>query len=241
MKDISFLIKTPIAHRGYHNSRYPENSIGAFKNAIKNGYTIELDVHLTKDSKIVVFHDKMLKRVCGVNKSIEELTYEELSKYNLFDTKYKIPLLKEVLDLVNGKVGLLIETKVFKFDGKLEKELSKLLDSYNGPFAIQSFNAFSIDWFRKNKNNYIRGLLSSDFTDKKVSTLRKMIGKTLIVDILLKTDFISYDLKSLPNLFIKTKRKKKMVLSWNIKTKDEYKKAILYSDNIIGENLKDYI
>lgn len=241
MKDISFLTNAPIAHRGYHNSKYPENSIGAFKNAIKYGYTIELDVHLTKDSKIVVFHDRTLKRVCGVNKCIEELTYKELSKYNLFDTKYKIPLLKEVLDLVNDKVGLLIETKVFKFDGKLEEELSKLLDDYNGSFAIQSFNIFSINWFKKNRKHYIRGLLSSDFIDKKVSNLKKMIGKTLLADIILKTDFISYDIKALPNLFIKTKRKKKLVLSWNIKNNDEYKKAILYSDNIIGENLKDYI
>ena len=144
MKDISFLTNTPIAHRGYHNSKYPENSIAAFKNAMKYGYTIELDVHLTKDYKIVVFHDKTLKRVCNIDKCIEELTYEELSKYNLFDTKYKIPLLKEVLDLVNGKAGLLIETKVIRFNGKLEEELSKLLDNYKGPFAVQSFNIFSI-------------------------------------------------------------------------------------------------
>lgn len=241
MKDVSFLAKTPIAHRGYHDSKYPENSIAAFKNAIKYGYTIELDVHLTKDNKVVVFHDRTLKRASKENKCIEDLTYEELSKYNLFGTKYKIPLLKEVLDLVNGKVGLLIETKVIEFDGKLENELSKLLDNYNGLFAVQSFNVFSINWFRKNKNHYIRGLLSSDFIDKKVSNLRKMIGKTLITDIILKTDFISYDIKALPNLFVKTKRRKKLVLAWNIKDIDEYKKAILYSDNIIGENLNDYI
>ena len=241
MKRLSFLSDVPIAHRGYHNIKYPENSIGAFKNAIKNGYTIELDVHLTKDKKIVVFHDKTLRRVCGEKKYIEDLTYEELSKYNLFSTKYKIPLLKEVLDLVNGKVGLLIETKVVKFNGELEEELSKLLDRYNGPFAVQSFNVFSINWFRKNKSHYIRGLLSSDFLDKKISNLKKTIGKTLLMDIILKTDFISYDIKALPNIYVKAKRKKKLVLSWNIKNNDEYKKAILYSDNIIGENLKDYI
>ena len=67
------------------------------------------------------------------------------------------------------------------------------------------------------------------------------MGKTIIADIILKTDFISYDIKSLPNIFIKIKRKKKLVLAWNIKNNNEYKKAILYSDNIIGENLNNYI
>ena len=241
MKDISFIAKTPIAHRGYHNDKFPENSIAAFKNAIKYGYTIELDVHLTKDNKLVVFHDNSLKRVCGYNKSVEDFTYEELTKFNLFDTKYKIPLLEEVLELVNGKVGLLIETKVIKFDGKLENELSKLLDSYKGAFAIQSFNVFSINWFKKNRNNYIRGLLISDFVIKNKGNLKRLIGKILLADIYLKTNFISYDIRSLPNLFVKAKRKKKLVLSWNIKNKNDYDKAILYSDNIIGENMENYI
>ena len=115
------------------------------------------------------------------------------------------------------------------------------MKNYNGAFAVQSFNVFSINWFKKNRNNYIRGLLSSDFMGKKISDFKKIIGKTLLADIILKTDFISYDIKALPNLFVKTKRNKKLVLSWNIKNKDEYKKALLYSDNIIGENLKDYI
>ncbi len=138
MKGISFLKDKLIAHRGYHDIKkgIPENSIAAFKKAIRYNYTIELDVHLTKDGRLVVFHDNSLKRVCGVKKIIEDCTYSELLKYNLFDTKYKIPLFEEVLKLVDGKVGLLIETKIGKFNGKLEEELVKQLDNYKGDFAI---------------------------------------------------------------------------------------------------------
>lgn len=241
MKNLDFLKNKIIAHRGYHDDKYPENSIPAFKKALRNGYNIELDVHLTKDEKIVVFHDNSLKRVCGIDNNIEDLTYEELLKYNLSDTKYKIPLLSEVLSLIDGKTGLLIETKVVKFNGKLEEKLSEILDNYKGDFAIQSFNVFSINWFKKNKKNYLVGILSSDFNKWDIGNLKKWIAKTLIMDIFLKADFIAYDIKALPSKYIENKRKSKLILAWTIRTKQDYEKALLYSDNVIAENMSDYI
>lgn len=243
MKNINFLKDTLIAHRGYHAKEkgIPENSIVAFKRAIRYNYTIELDIHLTKDNRLVVFHDNNLKRVCGTNKIIENCTYNELLKYNLFDTKYKIPLFEEVLKLVDGKVGLLIEIKTSKFNGKLEKELTKRLDTYNGLYAVQSFNPMSILWFKKNKKNYIRGLLSSDFKNRKdINNLKKNIIKTLISDVFLKTDFIAYDIRALPNIYVKSKRKNKLVLGWTVRSKDDYNKAIKYCDNLICENMNEY-
>lgn len=243
MKDLSFLKNRLIAHRGYHNKNLgiPENSIVAFKKAINNNYIIELDVHITKDKEIVVFHDFDLKRVCGVNKKIEELTYDELLKYNLYDTKYKIPKLKEILNLVDGKVPILIETKVAKFDGMLESKLSQCLDNYNGLFAIQSFFPFSILWFKKNRPHYIRGLLASNFkTNSEINNLKKNISKTLITDVILKADFISYDIKALPNLYVDSKRKNKLILGWTVRNKEDYNKAKKYCDNLICENMDGY-
>ena len=177
MKEACFLTKNLIAHRGLHdvNGGIIENSIESFKLAIDKKYIIELDVHLTKDEKVVVFHDFNLKRMCGVNKRIEDCTYDELLKYNLLDTKYKIPLFSEVLNLINGKVSLLIETKVEK-SGRLEQIMSGMLDNYNGKFAIQSFNPFSIYWFKKHRKDYVRGILSGDFKhNKTMNNLRKSI------------------------------------------------------------------
>ena len=243
MKKLNFLKNTLIAHRGYHDIKkgIPENSIPAFKKAINNNYIIELDVHLTKDNKLVVFHDYDLKRVCGIKRIIEDCTYDELLKYNLFNTKYKIPLFSEVLKLVDGKVGILIETKVIKHNGKLEEELSKLLDNYNGDFAIQSFNLLSVYWFKKNRKEYIRGLLSSKFKNNKdINNLSRNLSKTLISDIVLKTDFISYDIKALPNGFVERKRKNKLILGWTIRNKNDYQKAIKYCDNFICEGMDEY-
>lgn len=238
-----FLLNPLFAHRGYFNNEkgIPENSIPSFKKAIRYGYSIELDVHLTKDEKIVVFHDFNLKRMCGINKKIEDITYSELLKYNLLNTKYKVPLLSEVLTLVNGKVSLLIETKTRSYNGLLEEKLSELLDNYNGLFAIQSFSPFSIYWFKKHRKNYIRGLLSSDFKRWKVNSLKKMIGKTLLTDIILKTDFISFDIKALPNSYVERKRKYKPVIGWTVRKKEEYEKYKNYCDNFICEMMNEYL
>ena len=92
-----------IAHRGYWDKYIPENSMTAFIRCVERNIPIELDVHLTKDNKVVVFHDYDLFRMTGVSKRIEETNYEELQKYNLKKSYEKIPLLEDVLKIVNNK------------------------------------------------------------------------------------------------------------------------------------------
>lgn len=241
MKDLTFLKKQIIAHRGYHNKdkNIPENSLISFKKAIKHGYTIELDVHLTKDKKLVVFHDYDLKRVCGVNLVIEECTYKELLKYNLYNTNYKIPLFDNVLDLIEGKVPMLIEIKEKEHTGELEKILSEKLDKYTGLYAIQSFNPLSINWFRKNRNNYIRGLLSYDYKNQDMCFFKRFLLKNLVCDIFVKSDFISYGIKSVPNKIIN--KKNKLLLGWTVRNKKDYNKSKKYFDNLICENMEEYM
>ena len=105
---------TMIAHRGLfdNNAEAPENSLAAFRNAVEHGFGMELDVQLTKDEKLVVFHDFDLKRMCGVHKKLTELTYAELEQYFLKNSTEKIPLFSDVLELINGKVPLVVEIKV---------------------------------------------------------------------------------------------------------------------------------
>ena len=237
MKNLKILINKPYAHRGiFDNKIIPENTIESFKLALKNKYNIELDVHLTLDNKIVVFHDNNLKRMCGINKIIENCTYEELRQYKLLDTDHRIPLLTDVLKLVNGKVNLLIETKVKKYNAKLEKELSKILDYYSGFFAIQSFNFLSINWFKRNREKYIIGVLASNFKNKKINLIYKIISKTLLFDKILKVDFISYDIRNTPNKYIIKKRKQKPILGWTFKNITELNEKSKYFDIIIAES-----
>lgn len=237
MKDLEFLSRNLIAHRGYHNNKkgIPENSVLAFKKAIDNKYLIELDVRLTKDKKLVVFHDGNLKRVCGVNKRVKDLTYRELLKYNLFDTTQKVPLFSDVIKLVNGRVPILIETKYHNRYGVLEKILINELSNYKGLYAIQSFYPMSLLWLKRNTKDIPIGLLSSNFKND-LNRLKSIIGKTLILDLFFKTDFISYDVKGLPNNYLSYKRDKKKIVIWTIKNKKDYDLARQYTDSLICEN-----
>lgn len=237
MKALEFLSRNLIAHRGYHNNKkgIPENSVLAFKKAIDNNYLIELDVRLTKDQKLVVFHDDNLKRVCGVNKRVKDLTYRELLKYNLFDTTLKVPLFSDVIKLVNGRVPILIETKYHNRYGVLEKILINELSNYKGLYAIQSFYPMSLLWLKRNTKDIPIGLLSSNFKND-LNRLKSIIGKTLILDLFFKTDFISYDVKGLPNNYLSYKRNKKKIVIWTIKNKKDYDLARQYTDSLICEN-----
>ncbi|HHT63427.1 MAG TPA: hypothetical protein GXZ75_07095 [Clostridia bacterium] len=108
----SWLTSTFIAHRGIHdNKNIFENTIPAFAEAIKKGYIIELDVSMTKDKKLVVFHDKKLKRLFGIDSYLIDTSYEELAELNFPNTNEKIPQFSDVLSFVDGQVPLLIEIK----------------------------------------------------------------------------------------------------------------------------------
>ena len=167
-KNIDFILGAPIAHRGLHGKNVPENSLKAFKLARDAGYTIELDVHLSRDGDIIVFHDDNLLRMTGVNRSIKNCTYAELQSLTLKGTSYKIPTLKQVLDLVDTRVPLLIELKSDVKTGLLEKESMKVLRSYNGKFAVQSFSPNSIYYFKKHYPEVLRGQLSHSYNKSKI-------------------------------------------------------------------------
>lgn len=113
IKSINPLFLKGVAHRGYHNEQYTENGFGAFKNAIDNNFAFELDVHLTKDEKLIVSHDASLKRTAGKEGIIEELTLEEIkSNYHLLDGS-EVPTLEEVFELTKENVPIVVELKPY--------------------------------------------------------------------------------------------------------------------------------
>lgn len=219
MKNINFLKSNLIAHRGLHNLEIPENTLPAFYKCVDKKYIIELDIHILTDNSIVVFHDHNLKKLTGVNKVIETLSYPQLSKIKI-DKKYTIPTLKQVMHIVNGKVPILIEIKDMNNNSKFEEELVKILDNYKGEFAIQSMNPFVIDWFYKNRKDYIIGLIV--FNDLNYNIVKRYVKKI---------DFISVYKKQLPFKI------NKLVLGWTIRKESEYKKYRKLCDNLICENI----
>lgn len=230
MVDLTNII---IAHRGVHNNKdIPENSMKAFKKALDKNLPMELDVHLTKDNVVVVFHDRIIKRMTGVNEDITQLTYEELSKYTLLKTKESIPKLTDVLDLVNGKELINIEVKYDDNYKACCKELVKILDDYDGEFLVQSFSWKIMNWFKKNRFTYTRGLLVSS----KKNYIRLFSNSSL--SNFLKVNFYSYSIHMYKNKRVCNLRKQNVpILFWTIPSKKHIKKYSKFQDGLICNNL----
>ena len=172
-KNIETLKKYKYAHRGlFDNAKgIPENSLAAFAGAVNKGYGMELDVQLSRDGVPFIMHDFTLARMArdGEGRCVEgkgcEYTFEELRAFHLLDTEEKIPSLQEVLDLVRGRVPLIIELKIENADLKMPvcTETMKLLDAYDGLYCIESFNPLGLLWFRLHRPDVMRGQLADCF------------------------------------------------------------------------------
>lgn len=218
-----------IAHRGiYDNVIIPENSMRAFKSAITENYPIELDIHLTKDNNLAVFHDHNLKRMTNKNLVIENLTTEELKEIKLLDTKEKIPTLDDVFKLVDNKVLIIIEIKANHNEQQIIKTLLEKLNNYTGEILIHSFNRKVVKLLRKEKTNYKVGLLISENTDTKKY---KLFQKAVLDIKYSKPDFVAVSKKILKRKHLKKYLNKLPTLVWTIKKQEEIKR--LNNDNYI--------
>ena len=211
-----------IAHRGmFDNIKIPENSIASFKKALKYNYSIELDVQLTKDNVLVVFHDNNLKRMTGLDKLITDTNYEELKKLKLLNTKESIPTLDEVLNLINNKVLLDIEVKDTKKIKEITNILKDKLKNYNN-YVLKSFNPRIVRNLKKNINTEVGYLIDSK---------HKFLYSNLIIKYS-KADFLSISKKLLKSKKFQKLKNKYQLLIWTIKDKDEIKdENIIYICN----------
>lgn len=244
MNNVDFLKNRIIAHRGYHDisKNIPENSIASYKRAIEFGYAIEIDLHLLKDGNIVSMHDDYLERMTGNSKKLVDCTYDEIKDLKLLGTEEHIPLLKEILDLVNGRVPLLIEYKYDNKVGLLEEKSMELLKNYKGEYAIQSFNPKSVKWFKDNYKDIPRGQLASSFANEKMCFIKKLILKNVLLFSYNKPDFVSYAIKDLPNSRIEKLRKKGIcIFGWTIRDKEAFDFAKKYCDSSVCEYMDKYI
>ena len=227
------IFSRPIAHRGLWNKDIPENSLLAYQNAVNNGFPIEIDLYGTKDGEIVVFHDQNLIRLTGKDADIFNLTLSEIKKLSITNTAQKIPTLKEVLDLVNGQVPLLIEFKNQPDNSYLVRAV-ELLKKYPYEFAVQSFNPVILLKIKRLASHFTIGVLTTKKFDKGTSFIKRLVVGHMLLNRKVKPDFISYD----KNLLItkKIKKFKGKKLAWTITSKDEFLSVKGLCDNVIFEH-----
>ncbi|WP_225742975.1 glycerophosphodiester phosphodiesterase family protein [Marinilactibacillus sp. Marseille-P9653] len=172
------------AHRGF-SGEYPENTMIAFEKALEAGADgIELDVQLTSDKEVVVFHDDKLDRLTNGSGFVKDHTLEELNQLS-FDVEeregaenYKIPTLNEYLEWsVSTPLLTNIELKALSGeDNGLEQKVVTTLRSFNcmNQILFSSFHEESLARIKQLAPEAQTGLLVLDCSEKEIQKVYEM-------------------------------------------------------------------
>ena len=214
------------AHRGLHDNETdaPENTMRAFEKAVEAGYGIELDVQLTKDKVPVIFHDFTLQRMCNVAGKVIDYTYDELQEFAICGTDQRIPKFEDFLNMVAGRVPLVVELKVEYKDLSVCPLADALLRNYSGKYCIESFNPLAVKWYRDHNPEVVRGQLADAFM--KGTEYRGALYFALhhlLFNFMTKPDFVAYNCLHPDTLSRKICRKlyKNTAVAWTVKSQKQ--------------------
>ncbi len=228
------------AHRGLFSAdqTVPENSIAAFRAAVAAGYGVELDVQLTKDKRVVVFHDDTLLRACGVDARVDAYTFEELQTLALFGTEQKIPLFTEVLGAIGGTIPMIVELKSGGDWKTLCSETLKLLRAYTGDYCVESFHPLLVRWFYLHAPEILRGQLSeaARYSRKGLPLYQAILMSRLFPNILTHPQFIAYRVGPKCLSVRLCEWMGAMRVAWTARPSDDHARLTRHNDAIIFEH-----
>lgn len=238
-KDIEKYKSVKFAHRGLHNDSRAENSMSAFRAAVDAGFGIELDIRLSKDGELVVYHDDNLDRVAKREGLVKDYTADELANMKLLGTEDGIPRFSEVLALVDGKVPLLVEIKENAGDKSVSEAAAKMLKEYRGDYIVESFNPLSLGTIKKKLPSATRGILSHKYYA--YEPYRKplyFLLQMLLLNRVCSPAFVAYDHHHARSISLRAARDLGAVtFAWTVRSADEEREAYKNGfDSIIFEN-----
>jgi glycerophosphoryl diester phosphodiesterase len=235
MSDLTWLTERPIAHRGFHdmNRRRWENTLPAFEAALQRGYAIECDVHLAMDGVPVVVHDEELRRLTGHSGHVWQRTSRELAALRVGGTEARVPLLADLLDLVDGRVPLVIELKgVPGHDDGLAGAAVSALRAYRGPAALMSFDHWLIRALATHAGPLPYGLTAMGTAMPMIEAHFSMLAHGI--------HFTSYHVMDLPNPFVTFMRARLGLpaISWTVRDEDGAQRSRLHADQMTFEGFE---
>lgn len=238
-------IEIPLAHRGLHDAAQGriENAMASFRAAIAAGYGIELDVQLSADGQAISFHDDTLDRVTSEVGAVRHRTTAELAEIRLSGSDDTIPTFHQVLEVVAGRVPLLVEIKdqdgAFGSGvGPLEQAVARDLRDYAGDCAVMSFNPFSVDVMQSLLPDVPRGITTYDFfpLPEGVSAEAAEALRSIEAYDRVGASFISHDRKDLDRSRVaELKAAGARVLCWTVRSARQEAEARKVAENITFE------
>ncbi|MGI8724335.1 MAG: glycerophosphodiester phosphodiesterase family protein [Methyloceanibacter sp.] len=249
MRDLGELgwLRRPIAHRGLHDaSRFIiENSASSIEAAIDKGYGVELDLQCTGDKRPVVFHDLTLGRLTAQSGPLRTRTAEALSRIALRGSSDRILTLPQLLDLVAGRIPLLLEAKsTWTEDRSFAASIAEALAVYQGPVAVMSFDPNVVAAFRTLAPSLPRGLVAGGFEHRRFwshrSPLQRFAMRHLLTSVFARPHFIAYDVHELPALAPYTARRifGLPLVTWTVRSEEDRVTAARYADAMIFEGFQ---
>jgi len=233
---VDWLTDRPVAHRGLHTSGVPENTLPAFAAAAEAGYPVECDIRLTEDGVPVVFHDETLRRLTGRNRAVSGTLWATLRGLSVGASDERIPRLRSLLRTVDGRVPILAELKGRGPPGRLEATVADAFDTYDGAFAVQSFNPLSVLWFRRKRPDWPRGLLGG--RPSSMSRPERLVATSLFGRRLCAPDFLAYQHEHLPARAVTRAPAALPVLAWTVRSEAVRRRALRHADNVIFEDIR---
>lgn len=237
---LDLLTSQPFAHRGLHDAGQGivENSLAAFDRAIEGGHGIELDVQLTLDGDVIVFHDATLGRLTDAAGRVAHRSTAELQRIGLKGTGERLHTLYDVLRHIGGRVPVLIEVKAN--DRRYLPAclaVRRALEGYRGLVAVMSFHPNVPAWYAENAPRFVRGLVMTEADRKALSpyNLRERLRRQAIVW-RAKPHFLAFDIRRLPSPFAAAARERGLkLLTWTVRGNAAHVLAGRCADQVIFE------
>lgn len=228
--DLNWLTQRPLAHRGLYGENIPENSLMAFQNAIDNNYGIEFDVKLTNDGVPIVFHDFLTDRMTNETHFVSSTNFATLAKLQLNNSNQTIPTLREALELIDGRVPVLVDVKAHIWEN-LHAILDELL-VYQGDYAMQFFSPIVFRWFASRAPQIPLGMVYNSLFINQTPILQL---RDNLFSLFTRPNFVTYESVSIKKMNMNHYRENGLVVLGFTFSVDELlrEEYLNYFDNII--------
>ncbi len=247
MTDLDWLCR-PIAHRGLHDCKQGiiENSPSAIKAALEHDYAIEVDLRPDQNNQPIVFHDADLGRLTAEYGPLGARSAEELQKIRYRDSSDQIMSLGALLEMVGGRVPLVIEVKSDWTGPQFEfvRAIGTALEAYRGHAATMSFDPRIMAAFADNFPGIARGIIAERYRDRNywvmLSWRRRFLLRHLLSSGPARPGFFAYDIQGLPSLAPIAARNLLgfKLLTWTVCSVDERLRAEKWADAMIFEGFR---
>lgn len=243
---LDWIKEADYAHRGLHGLREdcPENSLAAIEEALQHGYGIEIDIQRSADYEALVFHDSTLDRMTSWKGPVANRTARDLCSATLQGSPQAIPTLAQALDLVRGRVPLLIEIKASPgIPGVLEQRVASLLESYTGPVGVMSLSPNPLAFLgilapRLPLGNVVTKVHRTGVLRRLLRGATK-VARSVGAGFIAKSDFVAIDIEMLGDGSLDdVRRRGKPLLAWTVRSEDDATAAQEHADALIFEGFR---